>query len=154
MRLFLSVLPAILCVTLLIPSAMAVEVTEPSVFTEGLFEEEYLDFYPLEETTPTEATETVPETTAPTEVPEYTEPTETVATEPEPPQTESTETEPTEIPMVTEETTVPDLEESLAQLVESQQNTEYSVQLLAGFGTFFVICVLCYFCYKFFKIFF
>ena len=42
----------------------------------------------------------------------------------------------------------------LEQILGTTQNIEYALQLLAGFGLFFVIVLLCYFCYKFFRIFF
>ena len=43
--------------------------------------------------------------------------------------------------------------EILNQIYTSLQNVEYSLQILAGFGLFFIVVALCYFCYKFFRIF-
>ena len=44
--------------------------------------------------------------------------------------------------------------EILNQIYTSLQSVEYSLQILAGFGLFFIVVCLCYFCYKFFRIFF
>lgn len=42
----------------------------------------------------------------------------------------------------------------IEQLLGTAQNIEYVLNLLAGFGLFFVVVLLCYFSYKFFRIFF
>ena len=42
----------------------------------------------------------------------------------------------------------------MEQLLGTAQNIEYVLNLLAGFGLFFVVVLLCYFSYKFFRIFF
>lgn len=129
MQLFLHILPAILCLSLLVPAASADEWTETTAPTYETAA--YTEAEPTELTEPTQAA---------------TEPTDS----PETPETEPTE----EIPLVPEETNDTDMDSLFGQLVESQQNTEYAVQMLSGFCLFFVICILCYFGYKFFRIFF
>lgn len=54
---------------------------------------------------------------------------------------------------VIEVATETDYTELLNQILISNQNAEYALQMLAGFGLFLVIVLLCYFCYKFFRIF-
>ena len=56
--------------------------------------------------------------------------------------------------MVMEMADQADYMELLEGILLSAQNTEYAVQLIAGFLLFFVVVLLCYFCYKFFRIFF
>lgn len=135
MNAFLHILPAILCFALLIPTVSADEIPETDVPAESTAEtvwEPYTESLYLGD---------------------YEEPAAETET-----QTEAAmegETEPTEtIPSIPEETTDDEQNALLAELVESQQNTEYAVQTLSGFGLFFVICVLCFFGYKFFRIFF
>ena len=64
------------------------------------------------------------------------------------------ETIATEAAQVIEIVETTDYSPLLEQLLGTSQNIEYALQLLTGFGLFFVIVLLCYFCYKFFRIFF
>ena len=64
------------------------------------------------------------------------------------------ETIATEAAQVIEIVETTDYSPLLEQLLGTSQNIEYALQLLTGFGLFFVIALLCYFCYKFFRIFF
>ena len=58
---------------------------------------------------------------------------------------------PTEVIEAVEETINPEVME---ELLMSAQNSEFALQIIAGFLLFFTVVALCYFCYKFFRIFF
>ena len=155
MKFLFHILPFFICFSLLIPTAFAEEVPPENsllIYTPDESEEISSD-----DTTPPDSSESVlPET-------EASEPSQsdTLPPEPEQPSIESQDsTTPVTSPPTTSETTpvtegTQDVDmNSLQQIMDSLQNTEFATQTIAGFLLFFVVCVLCYFCYKFFKIFF
>ena len=143
MKILFHILPFFICFSLLIPTAFAEEVPPENsllIYTPDESEEISSD-----DTTPPDSSESVlPET-------EASEPSQSDTLPPEPEQP-SIESQDSTTP-VTEGTQDVDMN-SLQQIMDSLQNTEFATQTIAGFLLFFVVCVLCYFCYKFFKIFF
>lgn len=153
MKTFLSILPFFLCLCLLLPTAYADEFTPAPQEPEA--SETPLEI-PNDPYTSFDGSDTEP-TEAPTE---SESPEETLPPETSPIESQDSNSSDEEAPTEPTETTTPVTEEppntdsdSLLQLLESVQNTEYATQLIAGFLLFFVICVLCFFSYRFFRIF-
>lgn len=133
-----------LCFALLIPSVSADNISSDDVLP-VFTSEESSDSSP-ETTVSDESNDSVSTDSLEFDTPSLT-------SEIQSPASSETSTSDPENSTVTEVTPAPDYTNSLQQILETLQNTEFATQTIAGFLLFFVVCVLCYFCYKFFKIF-